>query len=176
MMVYLCAPFGAIIADSWWGKFKTIFSFSIIYAIGSSVVAIGSVEPWNVPANELTLIGLALIAIGSGGIKPCVSAFGGEQFSLPEQATQLVKFFSIFYFSINLGSVLTTFVTPLLRSSSCLGMDQCFPAGFGLPAVLMLISILIFASGYSMYKIVPPQGNMVVKVVKCICVSSLMTK
>jgi solute carrier family 15 oligopeptide transporter 1 len=35
------------------------------------------------------LIGLALIALGTGGIKPCVAAFGGDQFKLPEQERQL---------------------------------------------------------------------------------------
>jgi len=35
------------------------------------------------------LIGLALIALGTGGIKPCVSAFGGDQFEIPRQQKQL---------------------------------------------------------------------------------------
>lgn len=171
MSVYLCSLLGAVLADSFWGKFKTIFLLSIVYAMGSTVVAIGSVEQWNLPANEFTILGLLLISIGSGGIKPCVAAFGGEQFKLPEQTKQLVKFFSIFYFAINLGSVLTTFIMPMLRSMSCFGMNECYVAGFGLPAILMILSIFIFVSGYSMYVIVPPQGNMVVKVAKCITVS-----
>jgi len=173
MSVYLCSLFGAIIADSFWGKYKTILWLSMVYAIGSSVVAAGAVDAWKLPAREITILGLCLIAIGSGGIKPCVAAFGGEQFKLPEQTMQLAKFFSIFYFSINLGSVLTTFITPLLRNMSCFGMDQCFVAGFGLPALLMLLSIIIFVCGQSMYKKVPPQGNMLVKVCKCIAVSMI---
>jgi solute carrier family 15 (oligopeptide transporter), member 1 len=174
MSIYLCSIIGAVIADSWWGKFKTIFYLSIVYAIGSSVIAIGSVEIWKLPANVFTIIGLVLISIGSGGIKPCVSAFGGEQFKLPEQTAQLLKFFSIFYFSINLGSVFTTFITPLLRDMRCFGMDQCFFAGFGLPAVLMFIAIIIFVSGSSMYIKNPPQGNVLTKVIKCIFVRSYL--
>lgn len=50
-LVYFFCIFGAIIADSWWGKFKTIFYLSIVYASGSSVIAIGAVEPWNMPAK-----------------------------------------------------------------------------------------------------------------------------
>lgn len=65
--------------------------------------------------SEFSLIGLALIAIGTGGIKPCVSAFGGDQFKLPEQERQLQTFFSIFYFAINSGALISTFVTPILR-------------------------------------------------------------
>lgn len=171
MSLYLCSLFGAIIADSWWGKFKTIFWLSLVYAIGSTIVAVGSFEPWKLPAKDFTIIGLVLISIGSGGIKPCVAVFGGEQFKLPEQVNQLLKFFSIFYFSINFGSVLTTIITPLLTNLHCFGMSKCFVAGFGLPAVLMFLSIIIFTSGYKMYKIIPPQGNILVKVIKCISVS-----
>ena len=54
--------------------------------------------------SEFSLIGLFLIAVGTGGIKPCVSAFGGDQFKLPEQERQLQTFFSVFYFAINAGS------------------------------------------------------------------------
>lgn len=171
MSVYLCSLFGAIVADCFWGKFKTIFWFSIVYAVGSLSIAFGSVDELNFPPRELTILGLVLVAIGSGGIKPCVSAFGGEQFKLPEQKQQLARFFSIFYFVINFGSVLSTFITPLLRTMNCLGEEDCFPAGFGLPAILMIISIFIFTSGYSKYRKLSPQGNMLVKVYKCIRVS-----
>ena len=65
--------------------------------------------------RTMTFFGLALIALGTGGIKPCVSAFGGDQFQLPEQERQLQSFFTVFYFSINAGSFISTIVTPILR-------------------------------------------------------------
>lgn len=168
-LVYFFCIFGAIIADSWWGKFNTILWLSIVYVSGSSILTLGAVESWNMPAKTLTFIGLGLIALGSGGIKPCVAAFGGEQFRMPEQAKQLALFFSMFYFSINLGSLISTFVTPILREDvKCMGMEDCFPFGFGLPAILMAISIVIFIGGKFMYRILPIQGNMVLKVCKCI--------
>ena len=40
-------------------------------------------------SREFSLIGLGLIALGTGGIKPCVASFGGDQFKLPEQEAQL---------------------------------------------------------------------------------------
>ena len=61
------------------------------------------------------MIGLALIGIGTGGIKPCVAAFGGDQFD-ESQVEQLTRFFSIFYFIINVGSLLSMLLTPILRS------------------------------------------------------------
>jgi len=114
---------------------------------------------------------LILIAFGSGGIKPCVAAFGGEQFKMPEQAKQLATFFSLFYFSINAGSLLSTFLTPILRDVKCMQMDSCFPLGFGFPVILMTLSIILFLSGK--YRTIPAQGNMFVKILKCICVSKI---
>ena len=119
----------------------------------------------------MTLIGLGLIAFGSGGIKPCVAAFGGEQFTLPQQAKQIGIFFSIFYFAINAGSLISTTVTPILREQHCFGENDCFSLAFGVPAMLMATSILVFVGGKFLYKIIPPQGNMFVKVCKCIGVS-----
>lgn len=92
--------------------------------------------------RSFTLIGLLLTSIGAGGIKPCVSSFGGDQFVLPDQEEQLRKFFSVFYFSINAGSLLSTSVTPEMRKSvQCFGENSCFPLAFGVPAILMLISM-----------------------------------
>lgn len=88
------------------------------------------------------MAGLALIAVGSGGIKPCVAAFGGDQFKIPEQIAQITTFFSIFYFSINCGSMISSTVTPIFRYDvSCFGEDDCFPLAFGVPAILMALSI-----------------------------------
>lgn len=60
------------------------------------------------------MTGLVLVAFGTGGIKPCVSAFGGDQFDATQIAA-LALYFSVFYFSINAGSVLSMFITPILR-------------------------------------------------------------
>ena len=54
-LVYFCCIFGAIIADSWWGKFHTILWLSIVYVSGSTVLTLGSVEPWNMPAKWVNL-------------------------------------------------------------------------------------------------------------------------
>lgn len=88
------------------------------------------------------MIGLLLVAMGTGGIKPNVSAFGGDQFKLPQQVAQLATFFSLFYFSINAGSLISTFVTPILRADvHCFDEEDCFSLAFGVPGVLMLVSI-----------------------------------
>lgn len=117
----------------------------------------------------MTFIGLALIAIGTGGIKPCVSAFGGDQFQLPEQERQLQTFFSVFYFSINAGSFISTIVTPILREDvHCFGDKTCYSLAFGVPAALMAIALVIIIMGKPLYKMNPPEGNIVFNVVGCI--------
>lgn len=142
MFVYFLCIFGAIISDSWLGKFKTILYLSLVYVCGSVLVTLGAIPPLNLPANTFTMIGLALIALGSGGIKPCVSAFGGDQFKMPEQIKQMTTFFSLFYFSINAGSLISTTVTPILREDvHCFGEKECYSLAFGVPAVLMAVSI-----------------------------------
>ena len=113
----------------------------------------------------MTFFGLALIAIGTGGIKPCVSAFGGDQFKLPEQERQLQTFFTVFYFSINAGSFISTIVTPILREDvECFGDTTCYSLAFGVPAALMAVATVIIIAGKPLYKMNPPQGNIVFKV------------
>lgn len=168
MLSYFFPVLGAIIADSWLGKYKTILYLSIIYAIGNVVVAVTAVGSLNLPQSELTILGLLLISLGTGGIKPCVSAFGGDQFVIPQQELQLQRFFSVFYFAINAGSFISTFLTPVLREDvHCDGESSCFSLAFGVPAVLMGVSILSFVIGSRWYKIKAPEGNIVVECFKC---------
>lgn len=166
--VYFSPVLGAILSDSWLGKYRTIFYVSIIYAIGQLLLSASAAPTFGLPARELSIVALLLIALGTGGIKPCVSAFGGDQFILPQQERQLALFFSLFYFSINTGSLISTLLTPVIRDTECFG-DECFSLAFLIPAILMIVSIVIFVSGKRMYKIVQPTGNLIVSVSKCIC-------
>ncbi|XP_063920551.1 peptide transporter family 1 isoform X3 [Zophobas morio] len=169
MLVYFFPIFGAILSDSYLGKFRTILYVSVIYACGNILLALASAEPVGLPQIPFSMVGLFLIALGTGGIKPCVSAFGGDQFVLPQQELQLAAFFSMFYFAINAGSLISTFLTPVLREDvHCFDEENCYPLAFAIPGVLMVISIVIFAVGKPLYKIRQPEGNVVVQVMKCI--------
>ncbi|NXB99271.1 S15A1 protein, partial [Orthonyx spaldingii] len=179
-LCYLTPILGAIIADSWLGKFKTIAYLSIVYTIGQAVLSVGSINdltdhnrdgsPDNVALHiALSMIGLILIAVGTGGIKPCVSAFGGDQFE-DDQEEQRSTFFSLFYLAINSGSLLSTIVTPNLRATEC-GIhtkQRCYPLAFGVPAILMAVALVVFLIGSKMYKKVKPQGNVILQVSKCV--------
>jgi len=164
MLCYFSPIFGAIIADSFWGKYKTILYVSLVYAIGNVVVSVTAIPSiLNVVQVAGPYVGLLLIAIGTGGIKPCVSAFGGDQFEAGQEV-QLKKFFSIFYFAINFGSLIATLLTPILRGDVTCFDNDCYPLAFGVPAILMIFSVFLFVLGSKLYKKVPPEGNIVVEV------------
>ncbi|XP_023260256.1 solute carrier family 15 member 2-like [Seriola lalandi dorsalis] len=168
-LCYFTPLLGALIADSWLGKFKTIIYLSIVYVIGHVVKSVGAIP--TVGNNNmhiaLSMVGLIFIAFGTGGIKPCVSAFGGDQFD-EENVSERQKFFSIFYMSINAGSLLSTVITPILRGDvQCFGGD-CYALAFGVPAGLMVVALVVFIVGSGMYKKNPPQGNILLEVCNCI--------
>ncbi|XP_076012735.1 solute carrier family 15 member 2 isoform X2 [Genypterus blacodes] len=142
-LCYFTPVLGAVIADAWLGKFKTIIYLSIVYVIGHVVKSVGAIP---IVGNSdvhvaLSILGLILIAFGTGGIKPCVAAFGGDQFD-EQHSRERQKFFSIFYMSINAGSLLSTLITPILR--------------------------VVFGAGSALYKKTPPQGNIFLEVCNCI--------
>uniref|UniRef100_A0A673BY78 Solute carrier family 15 member 1 n=1 Tax=Sphaeramia orbicularis TaxID=375764 RepID=A0A673BY78_9TELE len=178
-LCYLTPILGAIVADSWLGKFKTIIYLSIVYAVGQVIMAISAISditdtnkdgtPDNMTFHiALSMVGLLLIALGTGGIKPCVAAFGGDQFE-DHQEKQRSTFFSIFYLSINAGSLLSTIITPVLRAYECGAVkQQCYPLAFGVPAALMVVALIVFIVGSGMYTKTAPQGNIMVRVCKCI--------
>uniref|UniRef100_A0A8C1EBW7 Solute carrier family 15 member 1a n=1 Tax=Cyprinus carpio carpio TaxID=630221 RepID=A0A8C1EBW7_CYPCA len=156
-LCYLTPILGAIIADSWLGKFKTIIYLSIVYAIGQVTMAISTIHDITdanrdgTPDNftfhiALSMLGLILIALGTGGIKPCVAAFGGDQFQ-EHQSRQLNTFFSVFYLCINAGSLLSTLITPLKSVAS---------------------TLMVFIAGSGMYVKTDPEGNIMWSVCKCI--------
>ena len=101
-----------------------------------------------------------------------VSAFGGDQFKLPEQERQLQTFFSVFYFAINAGSLISTILTPQIREDvECFGDDTCYSLAFGIPAILMAVATVIIVVGKPLYVMHPPQGNILTQVVGSIGVS-----
>ena len=71
--VYFTPLLGAIIADAFFGKYKTILALSVVYCAGHLTLALDETRMG-------LAVGLGLIALGSGGIKPCVSAHVGDQF------------------------------------------------------------------------------------------------
>jgi POT family proton-dependent oligopeptide transporter len=151
--VYACPMIGAILADRLIGKYWVIFWVSIIYCVGHAVLAVaGRLGEMGQFANAewIFFIGLALISIGAGGIKPCVSANVGDQFT-KKNGHLVTRVFQIFYFIINFGSFFSTLLTPLLYRHA--GPE----VAFGVPGVFMAIAAVVFFLGRNRFVKVPPK-------------------
>lgn len=120
------------------------------------------------------MIGLLITLIGSGCMRANLAAFGGNQYKLPDEVTQLKLYFSIQIFFLKTGSFLGRFVNPILRAKvKCFGMNDCYPLAFGVPAVAMVLAFVIFLCGGKFYLKKPPGENMVVNVSRCVAVRDL---
>lgn len=164
ILCYFMPLFGAILADGYLNKYRTILYLSLVYASGNVIMTFTAFPPpfWIGP-----LIGLFLISVGTGGIKPCVNAFGGDQFSA-DQGKQRSQFFSVFYFTINLGSFFSIILTPLIRENTHCFNSSCYPIAFAVPAILMIISLSLFFFGRNTYRIYPPTGSVIKDFFCCI--------
>ena len=153
--VYITPFIGAMIADIFLGKYLTIMLLSVVYCIGHGILALMGAEFWGMdkPLDPYVflLVGLAVIAFGSGGIKPCVSAHVGDQFG-QSNSHWLEKVFQWFYLSINLGAAVASLLTPWL-------LKWYGPHwAFGVPGVLMAIATVVFWMGRHRFIHVPPGG------------------
>ncbi|XP_050672083.1 peptide transporter family 1-like isoform X1 [Leptidea sinapis] len=168
-LIYVFPIIGGILADNWLGKFRTIVYMMFIYLAGNVLVAVAAIPHLNLPVKFSTILGLFMITIGTGGIKPCVSSLGGEQFKLPQQEKHLAMYFSILYFTLCVGSLIAKTVSPILRSEvQCFGDKDCYSLAFGAPGIVVMFSIVIFVSGKKRYILAKPEGNIVLTFVKCI--------
>ena len=174
---YLFPILGGIVADALWGKYKTILLLSLIYCLGHACLACMG---WVGDTRVFLLVGLGLIAVGSGGIKPCVSAHVGDQFGR-SNAGLLPKVFGWFYLSINMGAFLSGLLTPFLLEAKRIPgtygeaiypffiwiIGEKLPGdtifghhyAFGLPGILMAVATLLFWMGRREFTHVQPVGK-----------------
>src|SRR5262249_42834006 len=123
-MVYFLPVLGGLIADWFLGKYKTIIYLSLVYCTGHLLLFL---FPNSI--NDFTA-GLVCIALGAGGIKPCVSANVGDQFD--DMNRHLISnAFGLFYFCISLGAFFSQISIPYI--SKHFGDAWAF----GIPGILM---------------------------------------
>ena len=141
--VYFFPLLGGWLADRFFGKYDTVLWFSLVYCAGHACLAL-----FDDNKNGF-YTGLFLIALGSGGIKPLVVSFVGDQFTRDNKHLAKVVF-DAFYWTINFGSFFASLLMPLfLRSYG--------PAvAFGIPGILMFVATVIFWMGRRQYVRVPP--------------------
>ena len=142
--VYFMPLLGALLADGLLGKYRTIIFLSLIYCLGHFALVIDDTRMG-------LLIGQCLIALGAGGIKPCVSAHIGDQFGIANRHL-MSRVFSWFYFAINFGAFTAMLIIPWLldRYGSSIA--------FAVPGILMLLATVIFWSGRYRFVHIQPAG------------------
>ncbi|KAJ7543080.1 hypothetical protein O6H91_09G024300 [Diphasiastrum complanatum] len=168
---YITPLIGAFFADAYWGRFWTIAVFSTIYCLGMILLTIAaSVHSLKPPAcaNQdntckqassvqigVFYLALYMIALGTGGIKPCVSSFGADQFDDedPGERKKKTSFFNWFYFSINVGALISSSVLVYIQDNVSWGW------GFGIPAAAMGMAIVSFFIGSPRYRHQKPKGS-----------------
>ncbi|KAJ7296295.1 hypothetical protein O6H91_Y132300 [Diphasiastrum complanatum] len=179
---------GAVLADSYLGRYWTIAIFSIIYLIGLICLTISAAIPAMMPSDadctqlELFLgvcqhasisqsaflyFGLYVVALGSGGIRPCVAAFGADQFNEedPIEKKNLAVFFNGFYFMISLGAILS--LTGMVYIQNNVGWKW----GLGALAIAMTVANITFFAGTPLYRHKLPSGSPLTRLAQVIVAS-----
>ncbi len=172
--VYFLPLFGAWLSDRVLGRYRTILYLSFFYCAGHALLSLGDVVyHLPKPPEAMTEVmrveygkahagaihgrlwflygGLFLLSLGGGAIKPCVSAFMGDQFRA-NQGHLMQKAYGLFYWSINFGSFFSFLVIPLVARNYGYGW------AFGIPGIFMAAATLIFWLGRRNYVHVPPTG------------------
>ncbi|XP_058729055.1 protein NRT1/ PTR FAMILY 8.1-like [Vicia villosa] len=176
---YITPLLGAFLADSYLGRYWTIASFSCIYVIGMALLTFSAIAPGLKPPCDADgchptggqtaalFIALYLIALGTGGIKPCVSSFGADQFDDNDEAEKKKKssFFNWFYFAINIGALIASSVLVWIQ------MNVGWGWGFGVPAVAMVIAIIFFFIGSQWYRLQIPGGSPITRICQVLVAS-----
>jgi len=135
---YILPILGGYIADHWLGKFRTIIYFAIPYIMGHIILGTFT--------NEVGLyIALALLAGGSGSIKPNISTLMGLMYQNAGKQHLLSQAFSWFYMAINIGAASTMTTLPFIRDRY--GYSVAFMA----PTIMMVVSLAIFYLGKKYY-------------------------
>ncbi|PON90362.1 Proton-dependent oligopeptide transporter [Trema orientale] len=169
---------GALIADSFAGRFWTITIGSIIYELGLLIVTISAVFPSLRPppcptqtncveasgALWILYVSLLLTSIGSGGIRPNVVTFAADQFDMSKSAVAKRRwnFFNIYYFCMGLATL--TALTVIVYIQDNVGWGW----GLGIPTVSMAISIIAFLVGSPLYKKLKPLGSPLVRLAQVV--------
>lgn len=140
--VYFFPLLGGWLADRFFGKYNTIIWFSLLYCAGHACLAVFE------HSRSGFFLGLGLIALGAGGIKPLVASFMGDQFDRSNRHLAKIVF-DAFYWIINFGSLFASLLIPIVLKHWGPGW------AFGIPGLLMFVATLVFWLGRRRYVRVP---------------------
>lgn len=148
--------------------------FSWIYQAGMVLLALSAGLPGLTPKRDdekasflqffCLYSSLYIIAVGTGGIKPNVSAFGADQFDPrdPQECADKESFFNWFYLAVNVGSLIASLVIVYIQE------NISWAIGFLIPGVCMMLAVLVFMWGSAKYKHLPATESPISRVAKVV--------
>eukprot|EP00250_Pteridium_aquilinum_P007446 c17158_g1_i1 orf=101-1948(+) len=165
--------FGAFIADAYLGRFRTIAYLSAFYVTGMIMLTLSAsltaLRPGSCTSDSscpkatsaqlaFFFISLYLIAIGTAGVKPCLEAFGADQYDEEDPAERKSKssFFNWWYFGLTVGAFLAFTVIVYVEDNVSWGV------GYGILASLITVASLVFLAGTPTYRNRIPGGSSLV--------------
>ncbi|XP_052201221.1 LOW QUALITY PROTEIN: protein NRT1/ PTR FAMILY 5.10-like [Diospyros lotus] len=157
---------GAFVADSFLGRYQTIIVASLLYILGLGLLTLSAVllpsynssdcqtatniSPCSPPQLLVVFFffSLYLVAVAQGGHKPCVQAFGADQFDSqdPQECKAKSSFFNWWYFGLCAGSLTTLLIMNYIQD------ELSWSLGFGIPCIVMVFSLAIFLLGTITYR------------------------
>ena len=143
--IYVLPLIGAWLADRLIGRYRMILYVSLFYCLGHGILATADLAESIEIRRWILFAGLFVIALGAGGIKPCVSAFVGDQADVSDGKT-MTRIYAAFYWSINLGSFFSFLVIPWVRQ------NWGYSWAFGIPGIFMALATFIFWKGRRLYR------------------------
>ncbi|RCV43700.1 hypothetical protein SETIT_9G314800v2 [Setaria italica] len=151
---FLSPLLGAFIADTYWGRYWTIvvsapvYIIAMLVLIASASLPVFSASSYHDVRSAVAYLGLYLLAISNGGLKPCVSTFGADQFDINDRAelSQKGSFFNWYFFLTTTSCLLSGTVIVWLED------NVGWAVGYVVPAVLMLFFFVVFIAGSRIYR------------------------
>lgn len=173
---------GALVADSFAGRFWTIIVGSIIYEMGLVSITISAIMPQLRPppcptqenckeASNSQLwalyICLLLTSIGTGGLRPCVVTFAADQLDMRKSKVESRKwnFYNLFYFCVTMATLTALTVVVYIQDNVNWGW------GLGLLTIAMALSVVAFVVGSPFYRKVEPGGSPLIRLTQVIVAS-----
>ncbi|GAA5819506.1 MAG: peptide MFS transporter [Methanobrevibacter sp. CfCl-M3] len=128
-LVYLLGVIGGYVSDRFLGSYKSVL-------FGGVLIMFGHISLSLLDGLSGLFLGLLLIVLGTGFLKPNIPKMVGELYERQDHLRDSA--FSMYYFGVNLGS----FIAPLL--TGWFGLKYNFHYGFGLAAIGMFIGLITF--------------------------------
>ncbi|PUZ39800.1 hypothetical protein GQ55_9G370400 [Panicum hallii var. hallii] len=162
---YLTPLLGAFLADSYWGRHRTIVISLMIFTIGMVLLTLSAVVPASmhtmvIPQELLPSLGLFLTALGLGGMWPCVPTFGADQFDDTDATEKVQKelYYNWYFFAVNGGFFIASTLLVWVQDNYGWGW------GFGIPTLFSATGIAGFLACMKLYRYQKPGGSALTRI------------